>query len=110
MKTSKRSSEFMFTKVGPLSILGWLNVLIIQWLFIRLSYHCIVVDPDICEEARVDTFWDDKEQKFVAKTFYYYAITGCILPFTGWWGDYIMPFKFKLRLTKVKEYYDEDQK
>lgn len=109
MKTQKRSSEFMFTKVGPLSILGWLNVLIFQWLFIRLSYHYVRVDPDTCEDARVDTFWDDKQQKFVAKTFYYYAIIGCILPLTGWWGDYIMPFKFKLRLTKVKEYYDEDQ-
>lgn len=40
------------------------------------------------------------------KTFYYYAFIGCILPLTGWWGDYVMPFKFKCRLTKVKEYYE----
>lgn len=44
--------------------------------------------------------------QFVAKTFYYYAIIGCIIPLTGWWGDYVMPFKFKCRLTKVKEYYE----
>ena len=64
------------------------------------------VDPDKDEDARTDDFWDDEKQQFVAKTFYYYAIIGCIIPLTWWWGDYVMPFKFKGRLTKVKEYYE----
>ena len=64
------------------------------------------LDPGKDEDARTDDFWDDEKQQFVAKTFYYYAFIGCILPLTGWWGDYVMPFKFKCRLTKVREYFE----
>lgn len=91
-----------------MTILRWINILILQWLFIRLSYHWVYLDPEKDEEAKaiVYLFWDNEKNQFVAKTFYYYAIIGCILPLTGWWGDYVMPFKFKCRLTKVKEYYE----
>ena len=68
--------------------------------------HWVYVDPKNDDDARTDDFWDAEKQQFVAKTFYYYAIIGCIIPLTGWWGDYVMPFKFKCRLTKVKEYYE----
>ena len=74
--------------------------------WIRLSYYWVYVDPEKDEEARMYLFWDNEKNQFVAKTFYYYAIIGCILPLTGWWGDYVMPFKFKCRLTKVREYFE----
>ncbi len=82
------------------------TTMVIYQVVISLGYHWVYVDPATDEDARVDTFWDDEKQQFVAKTFYYYAIIGCILPLSGWWGDYVMPFKFKCRLTKVKEYYE----
>lgn len=106
-KKVKQTNSWVWKKVLGMTILGWINILILQWLFIRLSYHWVYVDPATDEDARVDTFWDDEKQQFVAKTFYYYAIIGCILPLSGWWGDYVMPFKFKCRLTKVKEYYEQ---
>ena len=96
----------LWEKIFGVTLLGWMNILIFQWLFIRISYNWVYVDPDKDEDARTDDFWDDEKQQFVAKTFYYYAIIGCIIPLTGWWGDYVMPFKFKGRLTKVKEYYE----
>lgn len=108
-KKVKQTNSWVWKKVLGMTILGWINILILQWLFIRLSYHWVYgvyVDPATDEDARVDTFWDDEKQQFVVKTFYYYAIIGCILPLSGWWGDYVMPFKFKCRLTKVKEYYE----
>lgn len=105
-KEVKQTNSWVWKKVLGMTILGWINILILQWLFIRLSYHWVYVDPATDEDARVDTFRDDEKQQFVAKTFYYYAIIGCILPLSGWWGDYLMPFKFKCRLTKVKEYYE----
>ena len=106
-KEVKQTNSWVWKKVFGMTILGWINILILQWLSIRLSYHWVYVDPEKDEEARMYLFWDnEKKNQFVAKTFYYYAIIGCILPLTGWWGDYVMPFKFKCRLTKVKEYYE----
>lgn len=101
-KEVKQTNSWVWKKVLGMTILGWINILILQWLFIRLSYHLVwvYVDPATDEDARVE------KQQFVAKTFYYYAIIGCILPLTGWWGDYVMPFKFKCRLTKVREYFE----
>ena len=104
-KEVKQTNSWVWKKVFGMTILGWINILILQWLFIRLSYHWVYVDPEKDEEARMYLFWDNENQ-FVAKTFYYYAIIGCILPLTGWWGDYVMPFKFKCRLTKVREYFE----
>jgi len=46
---------------------GWLNILILQWLFIRLAYVTDTEKPDWCG-------W--KLQKG-------------IVPLTGWWSDYI---------------------
>lgn len=106
-KKVKQTNSWVWKKVFGMTILGWINILILQWLFIRLSYHWVYLDPEKDEEAkaRIYLFWDNENQ-FVAKTFYYYAIIGCILPLTGWWGDYVMPFKFKCRLTKVREYFE----
>lgn len=77
---------------------------------ISMAIHKDIISLDICrpknEGSSIIIFWDEEKQQFVAKTFYYYAIIGCIIPLTGWWGDYVMPFKFKCRLTKVKEYYE----
>lgn len=106
MKKVKATDSWVWKKVLGITLLGWMNILLFQWLFIRLSYHWVMIDPAIDEDARVDTFWDDEKHCFVAKTYYYYALTGCILPLTGWKGDYIMPFKFNYRLTKVKEYHE----
>lgn len=107
-KEVKQTNSWVWKKVLGMTILGWINILILQWLFIRLSYHWVYLDPEKDEEAkaRVYLFWDNEKSQFVAKTFYYYAIIGCILPLTGWWGDYVMPFKFKCRLTKVREYFE----
>lgn len=105
-KEVKQTNSWVWKKVLGMTILGWINILILQWLFIRLSYHWVYVDPTTDEDARVDTFWDDEKSNLLQKTFYYYAIIGCILPLTGWWGDYVMPFKFKYRLTKVREYFE----
>lgn len=106
-KKVKQTNSWVWKKVFGMTILGWINILILQWLFIRLSYHWVYLDPEKDKEAkaRIYLFWDNENQ-FVAKTFYYYAIIGCILPLTGWWGDYVMPFKFKCRLTKVREYFE----
>lgn len=108
-KEVKQTNSWVWKKVLGMTILGGINILILQWLFIRLSYHWVYLDPEKDEEAkaRIYLFWDnEKKNQFVAKTFYYYAIIGCILPLTGWWGDYVMPFKFKCRLTKVREYFE----
>ena len=75
-KEVKQTNSWVWKKVLGMTILGWINILILQWLFIRLSYHWVYVDPATDEDARVDTFWDDEKQQFVAKTFYYYAIIG----------------------------------
>lgn len=107
-KEVKQTNSWVWKKVFGMTILGWINILILQWLFIRLSYHWVYLDPEKDEEAkaRIYLFGDNEKNQFVAKTFYYYAIIGCILPLTGWWGDYVMPFKFKCRLTKVREYFE----
>lgn len=105
-EVKKPTNSWVWKKIFGVTLLGWMNILIFQWLFIRISYNWVYVDPDKDEDARTEDFWDDEKQQFVAKTFYYYAIIGCIIPLTGWWGDYVMPFKFKGRLTKVKEYYE----
>lgn len=99
----KQTNSWVWKKIFGMTLLGWINILILQWLFIRLSYHWVYVDS--MDDSKV---WDEDKQKWVTRTncYYYYDIIGCILPLTGWWGDYVMPFKFKIRLTKVKEYYE----
>jgi len=53
------------------SWIGWLNLLILQWMFVRL-------------EATIDT--DSRE-------IIHYHLIGFILPATGWMSDYIWLFK-----------------
>lgn len=105
-KEVKKTNSWVWKKVFGITLLGWMNILIFQWLFIRISYHWVYVDPATNENDRTLYFWDKEKLQFVPETFYYYAIIGCILPLTGWWSDYVMPFEFKCRITKLKEYYE----
>lgn len=50
----------------PLTRAGWLNVLLIQWLFVRLVTH---------------TNDDGSPAGF--------GLMGFVVPCTGWWSDYI---------------------
>lgn len=84
-KEVKKTNSWVWKKIFGITLLGWMNILIFQWLFIRISYHWIYVDPKN-EGSSIIIFWDAEKQQFVAKTFYYYAIIGCIIPLTGWWG------------------------
>lgn len=103
----KQTNSWVWKKIFGITILGWINLLIFQWIFLRISYHWVYVDIPEDEESRV-FFWDEVKQQFIPKTFYFYGIMGCILPLTGWYGRYIFikPLRFKLRLTKIKEYYE----
>lgn len=91
----------------------WCNIIRMdEYLDIPMAVHSDILSLGICrppkknENSRIYIFWDDEKQQLITKTFYYYALIGCIIPLTGWWGDYVMPFKFKCRLTNVKEYYE----
>lgn len=52
-KEVKQTNSWVWKKVLGMTILGWINILILQWLFIRLSYHWVYVDPEKDEEARM---------------------------------------------------------
>lgn len=69
-KEVKKTNSWVWKKVFGITLLGWMNILIFQWLFIRISYHWVYVDPKN-DDARTDDFWDAEKQQFVAKTFYY---------------------------------------
>jgi hypothetical protein len=57
------------------SWVGWLNLLLLQWLFIRLQ---VSVDTDTGEIVR-------------------YQVIGFFLPMTGWWSNYVwLAKKFKV--------------
>jgi hypothetical protein len=62
--------------LSELSWVGWLNMILIQWFFIRIAYH-------IDEEGGRK---------------YDFFIIGLVIPLTGWWSDYI-----KLRLPWGEE-------
>jgi hypothetical protein len=68
-KKVKQTNSWVWKKVFGMTILGWINILILQWLFIRLSYHWVYVDPATDEDARVDTFWDDEKTAICCKNF-----------------------------------------
>lgn len=66
-KEVKQTNSWVWKKVLGMTILGWINILILQWLFIRLSYHWVYVDPATDEDTRVDTFWDDEKSNLLQK-------------------------------------------
>lgn len=62
-KKVKQTNSWVWKKVFGMTILGWINILILQWLFIRLSYHWVYLDPEKDEEAkaRIYLFWDNEK-------------------------------------------------
>lgn len=59
--------------------LGWLNFIVLQWFFIRLSR-------------------DYRGEKLLG-----YSINGLILPTTGYGSPYVYLIEFSFRILKVKE-------
>lgn len=70
-KEVKKTNSWVWKKIFGITLLGWMNILIFQWLFIRISYHWVYVDPKNDDDARTDDFWDAEKQQFVAKTCHY---------------------------------------
>lgn len=66
-KKVKQTNSWVWKKVFGMTILGWINILILQWLFIRLSYHWVYVDPATDEDARVDTFGTMRNSNLLQK-------------------------------------------
>jgi len=56
-----------------LTWVGYLNMFVLQWFFIRLAYHVEIDDP---EQLKFDFF-----------------IIKWVVPMTGWWGEYIWVLK-----------------
>lgn len=44
-KEVKKTNSWVWKKIFGITLLGWMNILIFQWLFIRISYHWVYVDP-----------------------------------------------------------------
>lgn len=57
-KEVKKTNSWVWKKIFGITLLGWMNILIFQWLFIRISYHWIYVDPKNDDDARTFIFWD----------------------------------------------------
>lgn len=55
-KEVKKTNSWVWKKVFGITLLGWMNILIFQWLFIRISYHWVYVDPKNDDDARTDDF------------------------------------------------------
>ena len=66
-KEVKQTNSWVWKKVLGMTILGWINILILQWLFIRLSYYWVYVDPEKDEEARMYLFWDNEKISLLQK-------------------------------------------
>lgn len=78
-KEVKKTNSWVWKKIFGITLLGWMNILIFQWLFIRISYHWVYVDPKNDDDARTDDFWDAcREKQFVAKTFYSMPLSGVL--------------------------------
>ena len=65
--------------------LGWLNILILQWFFVRLAWYK----------------YDESDEVF-------YTLWGPVLPLTGWWGRFI-PKKIYWRTesTRARKIHDQ---
>ena len=50
-KEVKKTNSWVWKKVFGITLLGWMNILIFQWLFIRISYHWVYVDPKETESV-----------------------------------------------------------
>lgn len=86
--------------------LKFINVFILQWLFIRLTRcrETIVIEAnvlsyDLMPDGNISARGIGK-----TKTLEWYSIQGLIIPTTGWVGDFKRIGRpFFLRLTKKKE-------
>lgn len=61
-KEVKKTNSWVWKKIFGITLLGWMNILIFQWLFIRISYHWIYVDPKNDDDARTFIFWDAEKR------------------------------------------------
>ena len=66
-EVKKPTNSWVWKKIFGVTLLGWMNILVFQWLFIRVSYHWVYVDPDKDEDARTDDFWDDEKSSLLQK-------------------------------------------
>lgn len=65
-KEVKKTNSWVWKKIFGITLLGWMNILIFQWLFIRISYHWVYVDPKN-DDARTDDFWDAEKSSLLQK-------------------------------------------
>lgn len=68
-KEVKKTNSWVWKKIFGITLLGWMNILIFQWLFIRISYHWIYVDPKNDDDARTFIFWDAEKTAVCCKNF-----------------------------------------
>lgn len=54
-------------KIFGITLLGWMNILIFQWLFIRISYHWVYVDPKNDDDARTNDFGMQRNSSLLQK-------------------------------------------
>lgn len=66
-------------RVNKRTWLGWLNIIVLQWFFIRLARN----------------FRDDELTGF--------SVIGLILPMTGWGLPYAYIFKFNIKIITISE-------
>lgn len=65
-KEVKKTNSWVWKKVFGITLLGWMNILIFQWLFIRISYHWVYVDPKN-DDARTDDFGMQRNSSLLQK-------------------------------------------
>lgn len=63
------------TKLFNHTLIGWLNIIILQWFFTRL-------------------YWSQDDQGNVQG----YGFLFPVVPLTGWWSDYIPQKQWKVKL------------
>lgn len=66
-KEVKKTNSWVWKKVFGITLLGWMNILIFQWLFIRISYHWVYVDPKNDDDARTDDFGMQRNSSLLQK-------------------------------------------
>lgn len=66
-KEVKKTNSWVWKKIFGITLLGWMNILIFQWLFIRISYHWVYVDPKNDNDARTDDFGMQRNSSLLQK-------------------------------------------
>lgn len=65
-KEVKKTNSWVWKKIFGITLLGWMNILIFQWLFIRISYHWVYVDPKN-DDARTFIFGMQRNSSLLQK-------------------------------------------